>query len=71
MKRPGPSLQTLGLVALVGMAQLQRRLAGLSTSSMTIQAERSSHYIMLDRPDLVIAAVRRVLVASRGNTRLR
>lgn len=50
--------------------QLQRKLAGLSTNSMTIQAERSSHYIMLDRPDLVIAAIQRVLAAARGKSRL-
>ena len=50
--------------------QLQRMLAGLSGNSVTVQAEHSSHYIMLDRPDLVIAAIRRVLAAVRGNTRL-
>lgn len=50
--------------------RLQRTLAGLSGNSVTIQAEQSSHYIMLDRPDLVIAATRRVVAAVRGHRRL-
>jgi pimeloyl-ACP methyl ester carboxylesterase len=37
--------------------RLQRELAELSTSSRLVIAERSSHYIHLDQPDLVIASI--------------
>jgi pimeloyl-ACP methyl ester carboxylesterase len=42
-------------------AQLQNELAGLSTRSTHVVAKNSGHYIQLDRPDLVIAAVHRIL----------
>ncbi|MFN8582939.1 MAG: alpha/beta hydrolase [Gemmatimonadaceae bacterium] len=42
-------------------AQLQQRLAMLSTKSRIVQVDHSSHYIMLDRPDAVVAAIREVL----------
>ena len=37
---------------------LQRDLAGLSSDSLHIIATRSRHYIQLDQPDLVIAAIK-------------
>jgi pimeloyl-ACP methyl ester carboxylesterase len=40
---------------------LQRDLAGLSSDSVHIIATRSGHYIHLERPDLVIAAIKQVL----------
>jgi pimeloyl-ACP methyl ester carboxylesterase len=39
----------------------QRDLVGLSTNSTQIIANRSGHYIHLDQPDLVIAAINRVV----------
>ncbi len=40
---------------------LQRDLAGLSSDSVHIIATRSGHYILLEQPDLVIAAIKQVL----------
>ncbi len=40
-------------------------LARLSSQSTRIIAERSSHYIQLDRPDLVVGAIRQVVEAVR------
>ena len=40
---------------------LQSDLAGLSSDSLHIMATGSGHYIQLDRPDLVIAAIKQVL----------
>jgi len=51
-------------------AQLQDSLAQLSTNSIKVQADRSSHYMMLDRPDLVVSTVRRVVEVVRGHARL-
>ena len=40
---------------------LQRDLAGLSSDSVHIIATLSGHYIQLEQPDLVIAAIKQVL----------
>ena len=40
---------------------LQRNLAGLSSHSRYIIATRSGHFIQLEQPDLVIAAIKQVL----------
>jgi pimeloyl-ACP methyl ester carboxylesterase len=40
---------------------LQRDLASLSSDSRSIIATRSEHYIQLEQPDLVIAAIKQVL----------
>jgi pimeloyl-ACP methyl ester carboxylesterase len=45
--------------------QMQNELAQLSTNSTHVIAKRSGHYIQLDRPDLVIEAVREVLQKAR------
>ena len=42
-------------------AGLQAELAGLSTDSRHIVASGSGHYVQLERPDLVIGAVREML----------
>lgn len=43
--------------------QLQAELAGLASNSRQIIAEQSSHYIQLDQPELVIAAIRQILAS--------
>ncbi len=48
--------------------QMQEELAHLSTRGTRIVARNSSHYIQLDRPDLVIDAVRRVVAEARQST---
>jgi pimeloyl-ACP methyl ester carboxylesterase len=45
--------------------RLQRKLSGLSSQGRLIVAERSGHRIMLDRPDVVVAAIRDVVEAAR------
>ena len=40
---------------------LQRNLAGLSSNSLYIIATHSGHFIQLEQPDLVIAAIKQVL----------
>jgi hypothetical protein len=50
--------------------QLQESLAALTTNSVKVQADGSSHYITIDRPDLVISAIRRVVDAVRTRSRL-
>ncbi len=44
---------------------LQEELTQLSTRSTHIIAEKSSHYIQNDQPDLVIAAIRQILDVAR------
>lgn len=53
-----------------GWAESQERLAHLSTNSEIIVAEKSSHLIYVDQPELVIEAVRRVHAAARDGLRL-
>jgi pimeloyl-ACP methyl ester carboxylesterase len=45
--------------------QMQQELVHLSTSGTQVIAKNSGHYIQLDRPDLVIAAVRQVVDQAR------
>ena len=47
---------------------LQDDLASLSTNSTQVQAEDSGHFIQLERPDLVIAAIQQVVDQSRTQT---
>lgn len=48
----------------------QHRLAGLSTDSELIVAEKSSHLIFLDEPELIVDSVRRVHAAVCNGMRL-
>ncbi|MGA7474217.1 MAG: hypothetical protein WBW60_15910, partial [Candidatus Sulfotelmatobacter sp.] len=45
--------------------QMQDELAHLSTQSTHVIANNSGHYIQLDRPDLVIEAVHKVVDEAR------
>ena len=47
---------------------LQNELVSLSTNSMHVIAEGSGHFIHLDRPELVIAAIRQVVDQSHTQT---
>jgi pimeloyl-ACP methyl ester carboxylesterase len=49
---------------------LQKSLLALSTNSKEVLAENSGHFIMVDRPDLVISAIRDVEEASQHHTKL-
>jgi pimeloyl-ACP methyl ester carboxylesterase len=48
-----------------GQLGRQGRLAARSTRGRHVVAERSGHWIPLDRPDVVIQAVREVVAATR------
>lgn len=47
-----------------------RRLAALSTQAEHIVAKRSGHWVQLDRPDLAVDAVRRLIQKHRHNEEL-
>jgi pimeloyl-ACP methyl ester carboxylesterase len=49
--------------------QMQEELARLSTNASRVVATGSTHYVQLDRPDLVIAAIQKVLDAARLTSR--
>ncbi len=53
-----------------GYEDLQKALLSLSTNSKAVVAENSGHYIMVDRPDLVITAIRKVVEAAQHHTKL-
>jgi pimeloyl-ACP methyl ester carboxylesterase len=47
-----------------------RRLVALSTQAEHIVAERSGHWVQLDRPDLVVDAVHRLIQKHRHSEEL-
>jgi pimeloyl-ACP methyl ester carboxylesterase len=51
-------------------AELQAKLMSLSENSKQLVAENSGHFIIVDRSDVVIDAIRRVVRAFRENTKL-
>jgi pimeloyl-ACP methyl ester carboxylesterase len=52
-------------------AELQSRLLSLSSNSKQVIAENSGHFIMIDRPEVVITAIREVVEAAQNYTKLR
>jgi len=56
--------------SILGYEDLQKSLLALSTNSKEVLAENSGHFIMVDRPDLVISAIRGVEEASQHHTKL-
>jgi len=51
-------------------AELQAKLLSLSANSKQLIAENSGHFVILDRPDVVIDAIRQVVQSVRNNTKL-
>jgi pimeloyl-ACP methyl ester carboxylesterase len=49
---------------------LHKQLLGLSTNSKQVTAANSGHYVMIDRPDAVITAIREVVAAARTGATL-
>lgn len=47
--------------------RLQREMAALSTNGRLVVAERSGHAVQLDRPDLIVDAIREVVTAARSH----
>jgi len=50
--------------------QLQTELLGLSQNSKEIIAEKSTHFVIIDRPDVVIDAINQVVQSVRNNIAL-
>jgi pimeloyl-ACP methyl ester carboxylesterase len=50
--------------------ELQAKLLSLSANSKRVVAGNSSHFINIDRPDVVIDAIERVVLSVRNNTKL-
>jgi pimeloyl-ACP methyl ester carboxylesterase len=68
--RHGIPFPAMAAVMEEGWAESQQRLAQLSTNSEILVAEKSSHLIYVDEPQLVVDAVRRVHAAARDGVRL-
>jgi pimeloyl-ACP methyl ester carboxylesterase len=68
--RHGVPFPEMAAVMEEGWAESQQRLAQLSTNSELLVAEKSSHLIYVDEPQLVIEAVRRVHAAARDGVLL-
>lgn len=51
-------------------AELQTKLLSLSINNKQLIAENSGHFIILDRPDVVIDAIKQVVRSVRNNTKL-
>jgi pimeloyl-ACP methyl ester carboxylesterase len=52
------------------MQQLHAQLLALSSNSKQVIAANSGHYVMVDRPDAVIGAIREVVEAAQNHTKL-
>jgi len=50
--------------------KLQTELLSLSQNSREIIAEKSGHFVIIDRPDVVIDAIRQVVQSVRNNSKL-
>lgn len=50
--------------------QMHSKLLGLSTNSNQITAAGSGHHIMIDRPDIVVEAIRKVVEAAKAGRAL-
>jgi pimeloyl-ACP methyl ester carboxylesterase len=51
-------------------AALQKTLLALSTNSKEMVAEKSGHFVIIDRPDVVIDAIQQAVQAARNKARL-
>jgi pimeloyl-ACP methyl ester carboxylesterase len=50
--------------------KLQKELLSLSQNSKEIIAKKSGHFVIIDRPDVVIDAIRQVVLSVRNNAKL-
>lgn len=65
--KPQPELpEDLAKPASDAWQRMQKELAQLSTRSTHIVAKNSGHYVQLDRPDVVVGAVRQVVNQGKG-----
>jgi pimeloyl-ACP methyl ester carboxylesterase len=66
MSMPHPVAEQLR----IKYAELQTKLLSLSGNSKQLVAENSGHFIIIDRPDVVIDAISQVVQAVRKNSKL-
>jgi pimeloyl-ACP methyl ester carboxylesterase len=64
--RPKPGWTPQAIAAQPIWNSLQERLKGLSTNSRRIIARNSAHHVMIDRPDVVVDGIRRVVLGIRN-----
>ena len=50
--------------------ELQTKLLSLSQNSKQVIAEKSGHFIIIDRPDVVVDAISQVVQSVRKNAKL-
>lgn len=50
--------------------KFQKELLSLSQNSKEIIAKKSGHFVIIDRPDVVIDAIRQVVLSVRNNAKL-
>jgi hypothetical protein len=50
--------------------ELQKQLLSLSRNSKEMTAENSGHFVIIDRPDVVIDAISQVVRSARSKTPL-
>jgi hypothetical protein len=53
-----------------GYVKLQAQLLYLSSNSKELVAENSTHFVIIDRPDVVVDAIQQVVQSVRNNSKL-
>jgi hypothetical protein len=61
---------TTGGDGIPGYAELQTKLLSLSQNSKRLTADKSGHFVIIDRPDMVVDAIDQVVNAVRGKANL-
>jgi hypothetical protein len=51
-------------------AELQKTLLSISTNSKELFADKSGHFVIIDRPDVVVDAIEQVVRSARNKTPL-
>ena len=65
--RPLVDISTDSATTMSGYAKFQSELLSLSSDSKQIVATNSSHFVIIDRPDVVVDGIRQVVEAIRKN----
>jgi hypothetical protein len=61
---------TTGGDGIPGYAALQTKLLSLSQNSKRLMADKSGHFVIIDRPDVVVDAINQVVSAVRDKAKL-
>jgi pimeloyl-ACP methyl ester carboxylesterase len=68
--KPLVDISTDEMRGVPGYVEWQARLLALSQNSKEIIAQKSGHFVIIDRPDVVIDAIRQVVQSVRNNAKL-